>query len=402
MKIRSIDIVPIIISFSAIFVCLKLTIGGQIVTEVLALKVFCRGILLIFVIYHIINISHRKNRFHVNKPVALFTFFNLFVFTGLVYSVDKSNTFVSLIEYLTSSLAGYYLGRNYSGRCDILFRSVLYMVILVSGFLFYYFLSSPSDVFVSMNGSLETSDFFGLGGSIIHVHSLAMLLLILFVCTLWSENKYSTKLVLSIFCVVITIATLSRTGFIILPLIIAFWIVSYKKPAKINLAIIIFITISALFVVPILAEKILSIFIRGAPISDLLSGSNRLYIFKSGIDEFTKSPLLGFGFDNFSFLGNYLVVDQSYERSSLHNQYLYILVSTGVIGFVLFLLFLGSLIIASTKKNEKYNIRNFAFYIILIIFSLTQDTIFNDSTPLQFCTFIILGTTMTRHFKNYG
>lgn len=402
MRIQKSNIVTIIISFSAIFVCLKMTIGGQIITQILAIKVMCRGVLLFFILYHFINGFFVNNRFIVNKPVALFTFLNLFIFLSLGYSVDKSNSFISFAEYLTSSLAGYYLGRNYSGRCDILFKSVLFMAATVLGILFYYFLSSPSDVFVSMDGSLDSSNFVGLGGSIIHVHSLAMLFLILFVCSLWSDIKYLSKLILSVFCIAIIVATLSRTGLIILTVVIAFWFLSYKKPTKINLIIVIFFIVSVFFAVNVYSEKILSLFIRGAPISDLLSGSNRIYIFSSGLDEFIKSPFLGFGFDNFSFLGNSLIVDNSYSRNSLHNQFLYFLVSTGIVGFCLFTLFLVSLINASIKKQQKHNIRNAGFFIVLLIFSLTQDTISNDSTPLQFCTFIILGSTATKIFKKNG
>jgi O-antigen ligase len=70
-------------------------------------------------------------------------------------------------------------------------------------------------------------------------------------------------------------------------------------------------------------------------------GSNRLVIWGMAISEFFKAPLFGIGLGSF----------QAITQKGVHNQFLIVLVETGIVGFILFT---GSLVILlrKTLKNK--------------------------------------------------
>lgn len=393
------NIIYILVIFSATFVCFKLTPGGEVSFLVLVTKGFCRLFLAIFISINIYTLIKNNQKNKVNETFAILIFLILIIFLSIIYSVDRVNTAMAIAEFVTSAGAGIFIARNYRDKGDILLASSGAMGAITCATLLYFYFLSPGDIFVSMNGSYDSNNFVGLGGSIIHVHSLAMLFLVILGCSLWSEQNSIKRILISIISIIVILATLSRTGFIILILVLMVWLILRKRSALMNLFIFGAVTLGGALIINLYFENLISMFVRGASTADLMSGSNRTYIFVSGLKSFLDSPLLGFGFDNLSLAGDHLIVDEKYERSSLHNQFLYILVSNGLIGAVVFLMFLTSAFIKSVLISQKYRLRNFSFFIVLLIFSMTQDTLMNDSTPLQFLTFVLVGTTIKKRIE---
>lgn len=392
-------IIFFILIFSATFVCLKMTPGGEANSIILIIKAFCRLLLLLYVSLNIYKLILQK-KVRKNEPALLYSVLLLMILSSIIYSVDRYNSIFASIEFITSTCAALFMGLQFKHKEDVLFDATALMSLLVSVTLFYYYVTSPDDIFVSMNGSYEVSSFFGLGGNIIHVHSLAMLCLVLLNCLFWKKTKSVFTFPLILTTVLAILATLSRTGFIILLIIFPLWIFLKKRSLAKNISIYFFAVCSFGLLLFFYFDDIMQVFMRGASSQDILSGSNRTYIFSSGIRNFLQSPLLGFGFDNLSFEGDYLYINSAYTRSSLHNQFLYVLVSTGIIGMIVFIMFLISTFLKVIIYEKTHKMRNISFFIIFLTFSLTQDTLMNDSTPLQFLFFVMLGSSLAHRQIN--
>lgn len=382
------------ISVSAIFVCLKLTIGGESSLLVNYLKLMARAMLFSFVLLQFLSWLGSRD-YNVSETVFLWGVFNCLAVVSLVYSVDKFNSVMALLEYFSSAYAGYFIGKKFHYRCNILLVSVIYQCALVILLLASFWLVSPADVFQSMAGGNSEERLLGLGGTIIHVHSLAMLFLVCLVSVAFSDLNWSYKIALVSISLAVVFATLSRTGVVLALVILSIWLAVHKSSwirtvfsSYLLLAVIMWILI-------VYSNDVFTLFARGASMEDLLSGSNRLYIYQAAFSEISNSPFLGFGFDNLSPNGDFLLVDSSYERSSLHNQFLYILVSGGIIGLISFTLFFLSFFVKAVVSPQSSH-QNMAFFIVLFVFSMTQDTLANDSTPLQYFTFLLLGTLESR------
>jgi len=70
----------------------------------------------------------------------------------------------------------------------------------------------------------------------------------------------------------------------------------------------------------------------------------------SGFDHFTNSPLLGIGFNHYPKPDN-LPLNHSYHPSAPDNSYIFILATTGIIGFGLFLAWQAKIFVHGIKKS---------------------------------------------------
>lgn len=150
----------------------------------------------------------------------------------------------------------------------------------------------------------------------------------------------------------------------------------------------------------------------GRPNHDLKDGSGRKLLIKQGIEIFKKHSVVGIGGLNFIIYGekyfeNGLAfakkVYGSLGLADLHNGYLMILVSYGVIGFTLFIVFLGSILKGLFVFLAKYvpDIKNsvfpnlFAIIIAYCVYSLFEITILSNFLFMVKFLWYILGYAMT-------
>lgn len=87
------------------------------------------------------------------------------------------------------------------------------------------------------------------------------------------------------------------------------------------------------------------------------SASYRINTWQDGITIFQKSPLMGVGFNAYKYaIRQYHLTDQQFleSRGSSTNDssFLYILSTTGIVGFIVYLLFLISILKISVKQNK--------------------------------------------------
>lgn len=109
------------------------------------------------------------------------------------------------------------------------------------------------------------------------------------------------------------------------------------------------------------------------------SNDKRMTFWKASLYAFKERPLLGYGYKNFE--SNSKKIKEKYDLPFInntghsHNNFLQILSTTGVLGFVFYLLWLVLWIFESIKSNTVVSRIGFLFIVTFIIGGMTQSTI---------------------------
>ena len=111
-----------------------------------------------------------------------------------------------------------------------------------------------------------------------------------------------------------------------------------------------------------------------------LSSPDRIYLDTNSIEAFIRHPLIGIGdggFGPFMSQNPFVMPPQNYTQiegfgwAIVNNEYLSILTNTGILGFVLFAIFMFTLLIRSFKAIRK-KINNIDQETIILIASLSS------------------------------
>jgi O-antigen ligase len=178
--------------------------------------------------------------------------------------------------------------------------------------------------------------------------------------TLYCNNKLG-RIIFAIFSISILsalIASGSRGGLLSLlaSLLIFSWTIKgLKEKAKKNIivagGIIILLFSISLFALPSWIENRTTERIEyqdGMDLNDYSSG--RFEIWKEHIDYFYRRPILGLGFN-----GSYNLLEKNAVSHISHNTYLFYLVDYGILGLLIFLIFIMSMLKGSTEGLRKSN-----------------------------------------------
>ena len=135
--------------------------------------------------------------------------------------------------------------------------------------------------------------------------------------------------------------------------------------------------------------------------------SGRLALLEKAIVIFYNNPIIGVGKENIVLFGQRLL-DKGLKYSDLHNGYLTILVSNGLVGFVLFIGFAVSMCRRSIKSLflEKKNLKNspfpclFAFIFAYCIYSVVEKTMLWEHSFMVAIFWYMLGY-LSYYVKKY-
>ena len=223
----------------------------------------------------------------------------------------------------------------------------LSQVLLV--FAFSVFLSIPYAIYEFYFLSVERAGD-GLSGSENSFAGMIVVTFALLVYYLQSQNSLKWQKLFAMVAIplyIIGIAiSLSRTSFLIFPIVIIFqlWAGNFRRHARLVVALLITFLIAAYFVPWASVERrIAETFeVSGLEDPDLLS--MRGYIWKVAWIQFTDYPILGGGYDSYrqNFLWTYQFTvpgtNQIRTRGlSVHSTYLFVLANLGIVGSLLFL-----------------------------------------------------------------
>lgn len=95
-------------------------------------------------------------------------------------------------------------------------------------------------------------------------------------------------------------------------------------------------------------EQLIPILFPGKSVSAIASGTGRLFIWEYYLTRIDNSAWLGFGFA----VGEKMCLSDGFEFSSSHNGFLSVLINTGIVGCVIFGLFLFSFLMKLKRVNR--------------------------------------------------
>lgn len=189
---------------------------------------------------------------------------------------------------------------------------------------------------------------------------------------LWYENraeKWSALIFMTLFLVLLT--TFSRSSYAMF--LVSGLTLSFFKKSK-----ALFASTLLLFLLLLLGFQVYSQLVaRPRGINREQSASYRVDTWQDGVNVFQKSPLLGIGFNAYKYaIREYHLADSAFldSRGSSTNDssLLYVLSTTGLVGFLAYILFLFSLIKSGFKNNPVLT----AAIIGLIIHSFFANSLF--------------------------
>lgn len=196
---------------------------------------------------------------------------------------------------------------------------------------------------------------------------------------------------LSIFCIIVS---QSRTGLIafLVALLLLFLtgIIRFKRAVTITILVLIIFS----FLLVLAPEIITEHRIKGGFLSDIrfIEGWPKLW------EYFVQKPIFGYGFGVFGFAALKLLQTQEYTPIGVDNFYYTILLNTGIIGLILFLLLIVAIFIFSIKlilRTKDKFIKNFLIginitLVIYLIFAITTN--FIESFPESVFFWFLIGT----------
>jgi len=219
-------------------------------------------------------------------------------------------------------------------------------------------------------------------------------LFFLYVLFLLLNKKYNHKflwLILSVSFVAIFL-TFSRSSYIMLASgVLVFLFLANRKKEMIA-----FIILFSLFLVIILNNKL---FGEGTKLFRTASISARQVSANEAIDTFKKNPITGVGYNSYKFA---LQKYKSYENKSIKprsafgtdNSFLFILATSGIIGFTSFLYLVFQIMRLTVYQNKTQSIYFLSSIVVLGIGSLFNNLLFYPFIMIWY--FILLGLTESK------
>lgn len=100
-----------------------------------------------------------------------------------------------------------------------------------------------------------------------------------------------------------------------------------------------------------------------------LSTNNRFYIYNTYLELIKNKPMFGYGYKN----GEEVIESKLNKNFNAHNQFLQSLYHSGILGFLIFILFLISPFLLNKKRNNK--VYTLEFLIILVTFNFLFESL---------------------------
>lgn len=310
-------------------------------------------------------------------------------FLSLIFSGDLSGGLylIRFILYSSSLLLGYKLVAAHRNIEEIL-RTVVFSLTILLGIGFTQMIVFPDMSLLTDFGFDPHQN--RMFATILDPNFLGMILNIGFVFSLYLFIKENGKiwLVLSLlFCLGILLTFSRSTYLAFLTEAIILGLFRMKK--------LLFITIIATILLFVLVPKFNERIVGGVSIDK--TASERIESWQRGLIIFEKNPIFGVGFNNVrsrieseNLLKTYSI-DGGNSGGGVDSSIVFVLATTGIIGFSSYLLFWGTLLgrIIQYKKHSTLKISLLAMIAGLIVHSQFVNSLFFP--PIMFLYFLILG-----------
>lgn len=231
--------------------------------------------------------------------------------------------------------------------------------------------------------------------------AMYVLLSVLFCFEAWFDKLLSIKyramwLLIGLMLIISEYFISSRAGILIsLLLVSAYSLIKFKnikrKILKRFIIIIVFISLIPLVITNSRVDSLYNSFLKHDDLTKSKEGT-RLIIWQAALNIFKQHVFMGVGIgdvqsnlsEQYSEMGKYELAS---ERLNAHNQYLEVLVETGIVGFFIFIaMIITMLYIAVIDKNLLY----FSFGIMIVLFFLFETILYRFAGVSFFSLFSFL------------
>ena len=363
---------------------------------VIQTKIIIRLISFSVAIVFLFKYSRLINQYIRTPYLEIFLFYIVASFS-LLYTPDFSYSMFRLTEHIGYFIFSLVIVINISRRAktpeDVLkfgINLMLYGLGLLVSITWLVVFITPEYAFRQLIGNIV-----GLGGSIIHVHTLAIISAIIYgvnMCRLLSfeSGNKIINLIVSIIMLLTIYLSHSRTGLLI-ALFITTMIVyqSHKNYTRI-LFYALFLSIGMIFLIMNL-DAVVELILRNQKIEEFLSLTGRVAFWKVLIvDTLSESPILGYGYQMMSYDGlSKNFTDLGYSRSNAHNTFVQTFTGLGLVGLMLLLYHLLKVTQSFNYVNKRIsgNVKERVFELVIIVVvcilaSITQYGIVGMTTPV--------------------
>ena len=392
-----------VISFLAFLRLSHWTVGfhGILTTDPVVLaKIAIRVISFSVAFLYLFKYIKLINRY-VRTPYLEMLLFLIVALLSLTYSSDPAYSAFRLTEHIGFFILSLVIVINLSRRSnkpkEVLKLGVdltLYGMGFLVGIVWLSVIIAPEHAF-RIVVRRDIGDITGLGGSILDVHTLAIISSIIYSVNLHrlfsiSNSNKLINSILSVMMLTTIYLTHSRTGIIIV--LLTTIIIIYRIRSSIYKTLL-YVFLSMAIVVGVInySNEIIEYLVRGQSFEEMLLLTERARFWLRLIsDTLFDAPILGYGYQ---MLGNDGITkyfpDLEYSISNTHNTFIQTFVGLGLIGFSLLSYHLLRVVMSlryvyrHAETHEKDNI--FELVIILticILASLTQYGIVGMTTPI--------------------
>lgn len=328
---------------------------------------------------------------------ALYCFLSNFWAINSQLAIDKSKTLFMLSVLL---LITYNFFIDLENSEEKLLKIIMWSGIIFSIYVILYY--GIGEYFMKLiNGER-------VGEEINNVNAIGMQTSISFIIAIFYAlyNKKKKYLLFSIIPLIVSLGTGSRKV-IILIAIGTILLLVLKRETKINIAkvtkkILLFVLIIYMLIYIAQMPMFGNIFERLQMSINSFTGEGkvdssteeRILFIKAGIEQFLRKPILGIGIGNSS----YITLDAAGWSTYLHNNFVELLATTGIVGFVLYYSVYFYIIINCIKllnKKNKYINVILVIFITNLILEYGMVSYYTKSTYI----YILLGLIVTEKMK---
>ena len=208
-----------------------------------------------------------------------------------------------------------------------------------------------------------------------------------------SETKPLKYYLFLLLTCILVFFTMARTSYItlLLELIIAFFVICHVKKVKIKYILIFLLSLVLTLVVLALIfhDEFLKLFNSLIEIGLSLNGREKL--FQIAWDSFMRHPIFGEGWFN----ADHIWSDSPYNMDfipdwKIHNVVLQLLGSTGIFGFICFLIFIYNLFIVNKHHFSVYKLVPILGIVVLLFTSLGDNFFFDYTFERYMAIFLVV------------
>ena len=355
-------------------------------------------VLLVFCFIEIINMLRNK-KMKIEKHIIVIVTFCVYCFFSVIWAIDKDVAFSRGITMLSLALfivIAFNFFTHIDNNIDYLLRILLFSGFIFSVYIVMYY--GVNNYFNMLLSGLR------IGEEINNVNTLGLQLSISVLIAIYYGLNYSKKYYMfSILPIIVSLGTASRKVIILLVLGSILLVLlqnhsrdflsnALKKILMLLCLFFVFYYISQLDAFSLIAKRFEQFFnlYTGSGKIDQSTLIRKLFI-EAGFKQFLQTPFLGIGIGN-SYIITLAIANWS---TYLHNNFVELLSTTGIIGFSLYYYSFLSII-----KNCANYIKNKFSNLVIVIFSLCIVLDWGTVSYYSKSTYIYLLIGILLYFNN--